>query len=129
MNEYRILQVFLVLGIVLTAVLAYSQTNLFVKQPGTSFKKQISVPYSGTEDTEIVLIKAKRSQKTPSAMDWLKFENDQQFTYVSVKKGETKFVNAIIHIPQNIDSGRYYIIYEVDNKSGVKTKEISFFVR
>lgn len=126
MKEKRILQVFLIIGILVSAIFLYYNSNIFIVQKDSQITRKISIPYDGQLDKEVFLIKLQRNPQTPGAMDWVSFDNGEKFIYKTIYQGEVEYINIDITIPKNIDGGKYFIDYKIDDSSA---KTIKFKVR
>lgn len=123
-----ILPIFLIIGIIFSCVTLVYQTNLFYAHAGGEFSREISIPYIGEDNQEVVLIKLKRSAETPGVMDFAKFDNGEQFIYKTIDEGDVIFTKIYITLPNDMEKGKYYIDYQIKVDSEIVNGELSFLV-
>jgi hypothetical protein len=116
--------VVLILGIVVSMFLLLTETNVLFKK--NTFTKTIIIESEHDIDSGYVMLL--RNEKTPSMLEYVKFKNNQQYMFFTISGNNVIWEKLYFDVPI-LETGRYFIDYEIVFESGKKErKTISFFV-
>lgn len=119
-----IIVIIAIFGILSSCFILVTQTNLIFKQD--KFVKRIVL--EPELDTDAGYIHLVRDERTPSTVDYARFENGLSYVFFSISENEIVEQKVYFDTPE-LEPGRYYVLYEVKFLSGkVENGEISFRV-
>ena len=117
--------IIVVIGIITSFVLIFTETNAFIKQ--STFTKRIVIQSDQETDSGYVVLK--RDERSSIAADWAKFDTGTSHIFFSISDNEILEKKVFFNIPSDLESGKYYVKYEIVFTSGKKIEdEIEFRV-
>jgi hypothetical protein len=112
-RRYKVLlYILLILALLSALYFIIYETNVILKEPGTTFAATIRVHEIVGDFTGEGYIVLDRNENTPSASDWAHIENGS-VAYFSLAKNQRVEKEVTIKIPDAAEKGTYYIDYRV----------------
>lgn len=89
-----------------------TETNVVLKQPGTTFATTIRVHEIVGNSTGQGYIVLKRNPDTPAVMDYAKIDG-KSVSYFTIAEGQRVTRDIEVSLPEYLSTGRYSIDYEI----------------
>ena len=105
--------VIFIVGVIISSFLVLTQTNAFFKQD--HFTKKIILDADKEQDGGYILLI--RDERTPSALDWAKFENGANYIFFSLSNNEV-LEKKVTFVTPDLERGQYFVGYEIEYLSG-----------
>ena len=128
MRKKSYVYIIILISLIIGFLILYTQTNLIVKQSGSSFRQSIDI--QGDTDG-VASLRISRNNLTPETADWVTFNHTgETILWLSLKQGQKREVIVDIDLPI-VDSGyyRYDVEIEYFGETSVETVQKGFRVQ